>query len=207
MKIIDISVPFEEGMMKYPSLLPFERKWLRSFEKGDQNQVSYIQTPSHNGTHLDAPCHYIKGGKNMDDLPLERFYGIAQVIEVPESYESVSKEFLLSVDIMADKILFKTSNTRLRMKDFDPSYVYIEPDGAQYLVDKGVKLIGVDYVSVDPKVSPEKPSHHIILGNEVIILECVHLKDVNPGLYTLIAFPLKVTGAEGSLCRAVLVSN
>lgn len=143
----------------------------------------------------------------MDDLPLERFYGPAQVVEVPDTYDSVSKEFLLSVDIKADKLLFKTSNTKYRMDDFDPSYVYIEPEASQYLVDQGIRLVGVDYVSVDPKISPDKPSHMILLGNEVIILEAANLKDVEEGVYTLMAFPIKVTGAEGSLCRAVLMAE
>ncbi|WED23441.1 cyclase family protein [Vibrio sp. JC009] len=207
MKIHDISVPFSEGMMKYPSLAPFERKWLRSFENGDQNQVSYIQAPSHVGTHLDAPCHYIKGGKTMDDIPLERFYGKCQVIEVPDEYPAVSKEFLSNIKFEADKIIFKTSNLKYRMEEFKDDYVYIESEAAQYIVDQGVKFVGVDYVSVDAKVSPDKPSHMILLGNEVIIMECAYVKDIEPGVYTLNAFPLKITGAEGSFCRATLLED
>lgn len=207
MRIIDISVPFFEGMMKYPSLEPFERKWLRSFENGDQNQVSYIQSPSHNGTHLDAPSHYIKGGKTMDDLPLDRFYGICQVIEIPENLKAVTREFLQENPLKADKVLLKSSNSASRMEKFAEDYVYLDADGAKYLVEQGVRLVGVDYVSVDAKVAPDKPTHHMLLGNEVIILECANLKDVDPGLYTLAAFPLKITGAEGAFCRAVLIQD
>lgn len=207
MKLIDISVPFEEGMMKYPSLAPFEREWLRCFENGDQNQVSLIRSPSHNGTHLDAPSHYIRGGKTMDDLPLERFFGTCQVVEIPDSMAAVTRAFLKTCGLEADKILFKTSNLKYRMKEFADDYVYLEKDAALYLVEQGVKFVGVDYVSVDARVSPDKPAHMALLGNEVIIMECAYLKDVTPGFYTLAAFPLKVTGAEGAFCRAVLIQE
>lgn len=207
MRLIDISVPFEEGMMKYPSLEPFERKWLRSFENGDQNQVSYIQSPSHNGTHLDAPSHYIKGGKTMDEMPLERFYGKCQVVEVPDSMVSVTRKFLENAGLEADRVLFKTSNLKYRMETFADDYVYLEKEAALYLAEKGVKLVGVDYVSVDARVSPDKPAHMALLGNEVIIMECANLKDVEPGIYTLAAFPIRVTGAEGAFCRAVLMQE
>lgn len=207
MKIMDISVAFQEGMMKYPSLLPFERKWLRSFENGDQNQVSYIQSPSHNGTHLDAPSHYIKGGKTMDDIPLDRFYGTCQVIEIPADQKAVTREFLKGVSLQADKVLLKTTNCISRMEEFAEDYVYLDADGAKYLVEQGVRLVGVDYVSVDARVAPEKPTHHMLLENEVIILECANLKDVEPGIYTLAAFPLKVAGAEGAFCRAILMQE
>lgn len=86
-------------------------------------------------------------------------------------------------------------------------YVYLDADGAKYLVEQGVRLVGVDYVSVDARVAPEKPTHHMLLENEVIILECANLKDVEPGIYTLAAFPLKVTGAEGAFCRAILMQE
>lgn len=207
MRIIDISIPFEEGMLKYPSLKPFERSWLRSFEQGDQNQVSYIQSPSHNGTHLDAPCHYIKGGKTMDDIPLERFYGACQVIEVPDCETKITREFLEGISIEADKVIFKTSNLKTRMEEFCEDYVYIDPEGAKYLVEQKVQFVGVDYTSVDAKVAPDKPTHVILLENEVIIMECAYVKDVEPGVYQLIAFPLKVTGAEGCFCRAVLMEE
>lgn len=125
MKIMDISVAFQEGMMKYPSLLPFERKWLRSFENGDQNQVSYIQSPSHNGTHLDAPSHFIKGGKTMDDIPLDRFYGTCQVIEIPADQKAVTREFLKGVSLQADKVLLKTTNCISRMEGVCRRIMYI----------------------------------------------------------------------------------
>lgn len=207
MKIIDISVSFEEGMMKYPSLKPFERKWLRSFENGDQNQVSYIQSPSHNGTHLDAPCHYVKGGKTMDDFPLDRFCGLCQVIEVPDAMNSITKEFLETIKISTDKIIFKTSNSTKRMKEFCDDYVYIHYEAAQYLVEKGIKFVGIDYVSVDGKEAREKPTHMTLLQNEVIVLEDAYMENVKPGIYNLAAFPLKVTGAEGCFCRAVLITE
>ena len=114
---------------------------LRSFENGDQNQVSYIQSPSHNGTHLDAPSHFIKGGKTMDDIPLDRFYGTCQVIEIPADQKAVTREFLKGVSLQADKVLLKTTNCISRMEEFAEDYVYLDADGAK-MPSADVKTLG-----------------------------------------------------------------
>lgn len=209
MKIIDISTSLDSVMTKYPSLPGFEKKWLKHYENGDNMSLSYISTPSHNGTHLDAPIHYIKGGKTMDEILLDIFYGAAQVIEVPKKAESITLDFLKEFKSLEKRVLFKTTNSLERYKnnEFYSDYVYIEEDVCQYLIDKDVCLVGIDYVSVDPRVSPEKPAHHKLLGNNVIILEGIDLKDVEPRAYTLCALPLKVKGVEGALCRAVLLDE
>ena len=206
MKIYDISVTLEEKMGSYPSLGKFNLTWERHYEKGSDIALSIINMATHLGTHVDSPFHYLSDGKKVEDFGLERFYGNAQVVEVPRDFKTIGVEFLKTVDYKCNKILFKTSNSLLhKSKSFTDDYVYIEKDAAGYLVGRGIDLVGVDYVSPDKYKS--RVTHLEFFKNNTIILENLVLSEVEEGVYVLICFPLKIKGSEGGPCRAVLIEQ
>ncbi len=209
MRIIDISQTVEIPMSAYPSLPKFERKWLRHYDNGNDMCASTINMASHTGTHMDSPYHYCEKGRKILEIELERYYGICQVIEVPTDKKSIDIEFLKGLEISEQRILFKTTNSEFRYKDkkFHLDFVYLEGDAARYLIEKGVNLIGIDYCSIDPSSSKDKPAHHAILDNDGSILEGIDLDGVQPGKYILSCLPIKIEGSEGSPCRAVLIEE
>jgi len=176
----------------------------RVFEIGPDSvaQVTKLDWVSHFMTHVDAPAHFIKGGPTVDSLCLDRWSGDAIVVEVvgdvieldhiPEACEGLC-------------VLFKTRNWELWLSQtFQENYVYISEKAAQALVSRGAKLVGVDYLSVDKFGSTDFPSHYALLGNGVTILEGIDLRNIEPGEYELVAFPLKIVDCDGSPVRAAL---
>lgn len=209
MKLIDISQTLEKPMAGYPSLPSFERKWLRHYQNGDENAVSQITMAVHNGTHMDAPYHYCESGRKILEVELERYYGLCQVIEVPQEYKSISLDFVEQFEDLAERVLFKTSNSALRYEDkkFHEDFVFLEGNAAAYLIEKGVKLIGIDYCSIDGRGTKGKPAHHAILDHDGSILEGINLTHVEAGNYILSCLPIKIDNIEGSPCRAILISE
>lgn len=209
MKLIDISQTVGTPMSAYPSLPKFERKWMRHYDNGNNMCVSSINMALHTGTHMDSPYHYCETGRKILDIELERYYGVCEVIELPEDKKSVDLEFVKSIASFELRSLFKTTNSKFRYKDktYHEDFVYVEGDAAKYLIDKGVKLIGIDYCSIDGPKSKGKEAHHAILDNDGSILEGIDLDGVNPGKYILSCLPIKFDGAEGSPCRAILIEE
>ncbi|MDK2824731.1 MAG: arylformamidase [Clostridia bacterium] len=207
MKIIDISQTLEEPMVYYPSVKKFEFKWARHYSKGDISSLSEISMGSHVGTHLDSPYHFIENGKNLNEMDLDIFYGKARVIEVPEEQDKITAEFLKTIGDLDERILFKTKNSRMyELKVFKEDYVYIDREAAAYIAQFPVKLVGIDYVSVD-MYKKSKEAHMILLSRGIALLENIVLNEVNDGLYKLVCFPIKVKDAEAALCRAVLIEE
>lgn len=207
MKIIDISQMLDEPMALYPSLIKFNRRWLRHYSMGDNVSVSAITMACHCGSHIDAPYHYYQVGKRINEIDLELFYGSAMVIEIPDDADRINIDLVEKYDNLEKRVLFKTSNSKIRYKEkqFREDYVYVTDEVAQYLVEKGVRLVGIDYVSIDGKKEITKPVHKILLENNVLILEGLDLINVVEGKYLLVCFPIKIKDAEGSPCRAVLI--
>jgi arylformamidase len=207
MKIIDISQALEEPMAYYPSLKKFEFKWARHYSKGDSTSVSEISMASHVGTHLDSPYHFIENGKILSEMDLSIFYGKVKVIEVPEDKDRITADFLKTLGQLPERILFKTKNSKMYdIKEFREDYVYIDVDAAAYIAQFPVKLVGIDYVSVDV-YKKSKEAHITLLSRGIALLEGIVLNEVNAGVYKLACFPLKVKGAEGAPCRAVLIEE
>ena len=157
----------------------------------------------HIGTHIDAPYHFIEGGIKIDEIPLGMFYGECFVAEIDS--DIITKESLVNKSIACTRILFRTQNSIIqRNGDEVLRNVYIDRSGAQYLADIGVKLVGIDYLSVAP-FNQSIPAHQSLLKPGIVILEGLDLSAVSPGFYTLYCLPLNLVGSDGAPARVILV--
>ena len=200
MRIYDVSVPLNSGTPTYPGDPGIQvKQWLR-LANGDAANVSLLNFGLHSGTHVDAPSHFIDGGTKVDSLPLESLVGEAEVVEVPDDIDVIDENFVLAnCSKDTERFLFKTRNSAFwgeTAKGFREDYVYIDPKAARRLVDRGAKLVGIDYLSVEQFGSTNFQTHRTLLSHGVVIIEGLDLREVPGGVYELICLPLKV--AEGS---------
>ena len=207
MKIYDVTVPLSKELVVYQGdpQVKINRRTKVNQEDAKYN-LSRYSFSSHAGTHVDPPFHLIEGGITVDKLPLEMLMGRARVVEVtaPCIDETVLEEFDFTVDA---RVLFKTRNSYLwSQKAFVKDYVYITPGAARSLVNDGIKVVGIDYLSVD-KFDAEPDTHMALLGAGIIIIEGLDLREVEPGDYELICLPLKVKDGDGAPARVVLRQN
>lgn len=163
-----------------------------------------ITLGTHTGSHIDAPLHFLEGGRAIDQYPLYRFMEPAQVVEV--SGKEIGPEHIEGLDPEARAVLFKTLNSSLMgIGAFCRDYTALTPEGAEVLIEKGIRLVGIDYVSIERFGTPDFLVHKRLLEEDVLILEGLNLKDVPPGLYLLLALPLRLKGMDGSPVRALLL--
>ncbi len=201
--IIDISLPLNGQTIVYPGNPPFS---LEKIQSPGGSQLAKISFGTHSGTHVDAPSHVFASGKNTDELPLDNFVGPCQVLDVSDCQDAVSKTCLEKFSIAAGaRILLKTKNSQRGYTEFFKDYIYLASDAAMYLAGKNVKLVGIDYLSVKQKGSPDNTPHTALLEKNISILEGINLNNVEPGEYFLLAAPLALTGADGSPVRALLL--
>ena len=201
----DISVSISGDLQVYPGDIRPELKPFASIDHGDLANMLELRLGSHTGTHVDVPRHFLRDGKNLDQVSLDQFWGRAKVFQLPVK-EKIDREKIANLDIQArDIILFKTRNSELwGIEEFQRDFVYLTVEAAEYLVEKKVKAVGIDYLSIEKFKSKSHPTHTTLLRNGIVILEGINLKDVSPGEYFLFFFPLKLKGADGSPVRAVL---
>jgi len=208
-KIIDISVPMHSDMPIWPGSVSLQISRVKSLERGDPANISRLDCDIHTGTHVDAPLHFVRDGDSIDQISLDIFCGPAFIAALAQ-VDTITADDLtvLSLPKGIKRLLLKTRNSELWKKgeqDFNPNYVALTADAARWVVNQGIRLIGVDYLSVQRyQDSPE--THKILLKAKVIIVEGLNLADVTPGWYELICLPLKLVGTEGALARAVLRS-
>jgi len=205
---IDVSVPVHNGMVHWPGDPPYHIERLHDQSNGAVCTVSKIRLGVHTGTHMDAPLHFIHGGATVDQVPLDAVIGPARVIPIQDR-RSIRREELEQHEIEArDRVLFKTANSdRLwRKNEFDEDFIFITRDAAEYLAERGVQTVGVDYLSVGGFKEDAVETHIALLDAGIWIIEGLDLSGVEPGLYELICLPLKLMGSEGSPARAVLRS-
>ena len=207
MKIYDVTVPLSKELVVYPGdpHVKINRRTKVNEEDAKYN-LSRYSFGSHSGTHVDAPFHLIEGGGTVDKLPLELLIGRARVVEVtaPCIDETVLEEFDFTVDA---RVLFKTRNSYLwSQKSFVKDYVYITPGAARSLINDGIKVVGIDYLSVE-KFDAEPETHMALLKAGTVIIKGLDLRDVEPGDYELICLPLKIKDGDGSPARVVLRQN
>ncbi|GAB4344624.1 MAG: cyclase family protein [Candidatus Abyssubacteria bacterium] len=195
-------------MPVYPGDPPVEITLTSAIGKGDPANVSHLSMGAHTGAHVDSPRHFIDTGRGVDQTPLEILLGPALVVELGRT-DSICATDLLPLALESEqRVLFKTSNSVLwHTQEFQKDFVYLRADAADYLVKAGVKLVGVDYLSVEKFGSKENLAHLTLLKAGVIIVEGLNLLDVTPGRYELICLPLKIEGCDGAPCRAVLVET
>ena len=207
-RIYDISVPIRTGGLVYPGNPEIEITLQQAVAKGAGANVSHIRFGSHTGTHADAARHFFDDGQTVDRIPLERLVGPALLLGFPDDVSAVSAADLSKLDIKGRKrVLLRTRNSALlSQKQFVRDYTYLAPDGAQYLVDNGVELVGVDYLSIEQFHSGHHKTHRILLERSVVILEGLDLSVPAPGEYELICLPLRIEGCDGAPARAVLIA-
>jgi arylformamidase len=205
MKLIDVSVPLDASLPTYPGNTPFSLEAIKRIARGESSNVSTVHMSVHTGTHVDAPRHFFDGGAGVDMLPLEMLLGRVRVIEV-HSRKGIGPDELSEIDLSEDvRVLIKTHNSRLwGSPEFNPDYIGVTEAGARHLIGHGIKVLGVDYLSVEQFRQPGAPAHHALLGGGVIVIEGLNLRDVDPGVYEMFCLPLRIVGADGAPARVVL---
>jgi arylformamidase len=205
MPFIDVSVPLDAQLPTYPHNTPFSLEAIKRIARGDSSNVSTVHMSAHAGTHVDAPRHFFDDQPGTEALSLDLLIGRARVIEAG-SRAGVAAEDLASIDLAEDiRLLIKTSNSRLwGSPEFHDDYVGVLESGAKHLVEHGIKVVGVDYLSVEKYHNPGAPAHHILLGGGVIVIEGLDLRAVEPGVYDMFCLPLRVVGSDGAPARVVL---
>ncbi len=205
-KWIDVTLPIRPGMVVWPGDPKVTVRPLKEIAKGGSSNVSRLAFSAHTGTHMDAPRHFFINGRPLDELPLEAVIGPARVIAIRDP-ESIKVEELRRSRIRrGERILFKTRGAaaRLQRANFDPNYVYITQEAARYLAARGVRTVGIDYLSVGGYKRDSAETHRELLGAGIWIIEGLDLSRVPPGRYDLICLPLRIAGADGAPARAVL---
>jgi arylformamidase len=207
-RIYDISVPIRSGGLVYPGNPEIDISLQQAVAQGASSNVSIIRLGSHTGTHADASRHFFDDGQPVDKIPLERLIGPALLISFDDEVRAVGATELREHDIKGHKrILLRTRNSAfLSRKEFVKDFTYLAPDGAQYLVDQGVELVGIDYLSIEQFHSGHHRTHRTLLERSVVIVEGLDLSVPPPGEYQFICLPLRIEGCDGAPARAVLIA-
>jgi len=207
-RIYDISVPIRSGGLVYPGNPEIDIALQQAVAKGAGANVSTIRFGSHTGTHADAARHFFDDGQTVDKIPLERLIGPSLLLSFADDVRSVGAAELRAHDIKGQtRILLRTRNSAfLSQNEFVKDYTYLAPDGAQYLVDQGVELVGIDYLSIEQFHSGHHLTHRTLLERSVVIVEGLDLSVPPPGKYQFICLPLRIEGCDGAPARAVLIA-
>ena len=203
---IDISVPLHSGMVHWPGDPEPSLERISEIGQGAAANVTMCRMTAHTGTHMDAPCHFLDGKDGIDQFPLSLAVGPARVIDLPGA-SILGRAQLESKDIQpGERVLFKTRNSDRRWdnQDFETGFVAFDASGARFLVERGVSLVGVDYLSVGLFQGDGVETHKVLLGGGVWILEGLNLAGVREGEYELVCLPLRIAGCDGSPARAIL---
>lgn len=208
MRLIDISVPLDSSLPTYPGNARFAIEPVKRIAEGGSSNLSTLHLSAHSGTHVDAPRHFFDEASGPEALPLEMLIGRTRVIEIA-SRKAIDSPTLAALDLRDDvRILFKTQNSKLwGSPEFHSDYIGMTESGAKHLVEHGIKVVGVDYLSVEEFRKPGAPAHHVLLGGGTIVIEGLNLRDVEPGVYEMYCLPLRIVGADGAPARVVLRRN
>ncbi len=204
-KIFDVTVPLSAEVPVFPGDPRFQIEFTHRIASGDPYNVAKITMGAHSGTHIDAPYHFLADGDTADQLPLEILMGKARVVELLVR-DKVERSDLEALDLRDDiRVLLKTRMSgQLRQPAFQEDFVYLTPDAATYLVQAGIKLVGIDYLSIEKYGSTDYAAHHALLEAGVVIIEGLDLSEVEPGEYDMTCLPLRIVGADGSPARVIL---
>jgi arylformamidase len=207
--IYDVTVPISNTMPVWPGDPPVQLtpKLHVSSDKTHRVHLTAIEMGSHTGTHIDVPFHMIDGGKRLGDFGVDVFVGPATVIEIP-STRAIGRAQLERFNFNGiERVLLKTENSN-HWQDgkFYEHFVYLEPDGAQFLVEGGIRMVGIDYLSIDRFNSDSHPSHFVLLKKNIVIIEGLNLKAVPAGNYSIVALPLNLQDSDGAPTRVILTN-
>ena len=209
MKIFDISWPISKATTGYKDRYIVGIDEIKNFNRDGVRETA-IHLSSHSGTHVDAPSHFLKEGKCIDEIHLDRLIGDCVVLDVTTCAERITRDCLLAHDneIAQDGIiLFRTSNSDVSPTDkFSPHFVYLEASGAAYLAEKKVKAVGIDYLGIEHS-QPGHPTHENLLNADIVVIEGLRLHHVQPGSYFFVCLPLNMIGTEAAPARAILMEK
>jgi len=210
MQIHDVTLPISQTMVVWPDDPPVTLERVSDVADGDLATLSRVEMGVHTGTHVDAPKHFIPGGTGVEAMALDPLVGPALVVEVRE-VDLITADLLaeLAIPLDAERVLFRTRNSSLWAEDdpaFHKDFVAISEDAARWLIERGLQLVGIDYLSVAPFDRPE-PTHQALLRANVVVLEGLDLSEVGQGMYMLVCLPLKIAGADGAPARVVLLED
>lgn len=210
MKIHDLTVTIRNGMPVWPGHPAVELERINDMAAGAHSNVSRLSLAVHTGTHVDAPVHFLPGGSGVESLPLDVLVGPAHVVELADSADVITAALLQEAQIPAgvERVLLKTRNSAgwKTATEFNTAYVGLAADGAEYLVARGIRLVGIDYLSVAP-YKQSRPTHEALLNAGVVIVEGLDLTGIAAGMYMLVCLPMKLAGSDGAPARAVLIED
>ncbi len=208
MKIYDVTIAVSEIVPTFPGDPKVKIDVCSAIANGDAANVSQITMGVHTATHVDAPNHFIEGTRRVDELDLYKLIGDCEVVELDENVMAITAKHVEKLQNV-ERVLFKTRNSNFwnePEKGFREDFTYIEPEAAKVLVEKGVKLVGIDYLSVEKFGAKSFDTHITLLEKEVVIIEGLDLREVPAGNYEVFCLPLKIIGGtgDGSPARTVL---
>lgn len=203
MEILDVSIPIRTRMPIYPANAGVALRRIDAIADGAVANVSAVDLGAHTGTHVDAPNHFLDGAGSVDTVALEPLIGPAVVVDATAVDKTLDAAAVAvaGVPVGAERVLFRTRNSQLwEQEEFNEDFVSFDASGARALLDAGVRLVGIDYLSIgDPG------AHRALLGADVAVVEGLDLRAVEPGPYQLVCLPLKLVGSDGGPARAVLL--
>ena len=210
-RIIDVTLPVQPGMLTYPGdpVVSIERT--SDMRHGDVSNLSIVSMSTHTGTHVDPPIHFVEGGATIDAMPLETLVGEALVVDL-RGVGTIGAEELEALELPADveRLLFLT-DWSARWAEPSPAFpdvvTCVSAEGARWLIARGIRLVGTDFISIEGADDPTFPVHRALLGANIAIVEGLDLRDVPAGRYTLWCLPLKIQDGDGGPARVVLVAD
>jgi arylformamidase len=208
-RIIDVSLPIGRDLLTWPGDPGVEVEPAKRIANGDPSNVSLLSMGTHTGTHVDPPVHFIEGTDGIDRVGLDVLVGEAIVADLRDADAIGPDQFDgLNLPEGTERLLCRTRNSdlwsRLRV-EFPEDYVAVTPEGARWLVDRGIRLVGVDFLSVESAGAEGHPVHTTLLRNGTIVLEGLDLSNAEPGAYTLACLPLRIADGDGGPARAALI--
>lgn len=211
MRIHDLSLTVTSKLVTWPGDPSVDLERVEKIEDGSNANVSRVTMGVHTGTHVDAPFHFIANGSTVETLPLDVLVGSVQVVDLGDEVDVITEEVLQKANLIHDvtRVLFKTRNSQIWERgeaEFQPDFVGIDAGGAEYLVKLGIKLVGIDYLSIAP-YKKSKPTHQILLNANVVIIEGLDLTHIQAGVYELVCLPVKFGGSDGAPARTILIEK
>ncbi len=203
--IIDISPPVHEGVPVWPGSSGITLKWNLRVDRGDDANLTRLDMDVHIGTHVESPLHSFFPAESIDQVPLETLIGPAVVVDCVNA-EVISRAVLESLRLPSgiERLLLKTTNSNFdSTAQFQEHFVGLVPDGAQWIVEQGIKLVGIDYLSI-ARFGDGPAVHEILFNGGATVIEGLRLTDAMAGRYRLICLPMKLIGTEASPARAIL---
>jgi arylformamidase len=206
--LIDISVPLDSALPTWPGSEGMKVERLSCFENGNDVNVSRLTCDVHTGTHIETSLHFLPDGESVNQISLDILIGDAYVAHLPDA-DIITPDDLedLKIPHETERLLLKTGNSRLWEEcgdTFRHDFAALNSDAAEWIVERDIKLFGVDYLSVALYRDQDSDNHITLLKGGVVILEGLNLSVVDPGVYELICLPIKLVGVEGAPARAVL---